>query len=108
MIQPPAVPAAPPLTPGNTPDSVDGIEGAREFLRRMAASSKRYVWDNQADRFYVLQKDANGNALRILIGDFTLTPEPTMEDRYVTRDDFNALVARLDQMLSQKGTVTDG
>ena len=107
MMPQPAQPL--PFQAQNTsPDGVDGIEGAREYLGRMPASSKRYVWDNQADRFYFLQKDANGKAARIMIGDFTLTPEPTMEDRYVTRDDFNALVAKIDQMLSQKGTVTDG
>lgn len=100
--QPPA-PAAPVSLPGVQPDSVDGIDGAREYLGRMAASTKHYVWDRQADRFYVLQKDANGNPLRIMIGDFTLTPEPSMEDKYVTRDDFNALVKKLDEILGQKG-----
>jgi hypothetical protein len=100
--QPPA-PAAPVPVPGMQPDSVDGIDGAREYLGRMAASTKHYVWDRQADRFYVLQKDANGNPLRIMIGDFTLTPEPSMEDKYVTREDFNALVAKLNDLLGQKG-----
>ena len=105
--QPPA-PAAPIPMPGAQPDSVDGIDGAREYLGRMAASTKHYVWDRQADRFYVLQKDANGNPLRIMIGDFTLTPEPSMEDKYVTREDFNALVAKLDDLLGQKGPDING
>jgi len=108
MMQPPPVQPLPVAPLSESPDGVDGIEGAREYLGRMAPSTKRYVWDNQADRFYFLQKDANGKAARIMIGDFTLTPEPSMEDRYVTRDDFNALVAKIDLMLSQKGTVDNG
>ena len=107
LPQPPA-PAVPVSLPGAQPDSVDGIDGAREYLGRMAASTKHYVWDRKEDRFYVLQKDANGNPLRILIGDFTLTPEPSMEDKYVTREDFNALVAKLDGLLGQKGPDNNG
>ena len=108
MIQQPAVQPVIPSAQEKPPDSVDGIEGAHKYLATMPPSSKRYVWDRQADRFYVLQKDANGDPLRVMIGEFTLTPEPSMEDKYVTREDFNALVAKLDQVLGQKGKVTDG
>ena len=87
--------------PQNRFDCVDGLEGARAFQQKMLASTRHIVWDSQADVFYVLQKDANGNAARIQIGKFTLEPEPTMEEKYVTREDFNTLVSKLDQLLKK-------
>ena len=94
-----------PLAPSqnvNRFDCVDGLDGAKAFLQKMLASTKHIVWDNQQDVFYVLQKDANGNPARIQICPFTIELEPTMEERYVTKDDFNALVSRLDQFLNTK------
>ena len=89
-------------------DYVDGIEGARAFLGKMLASTKHIVWDSQKAVFYVLQKDANGTAARIQICAFTVEQEPTMEEemekKYVTKDDFNALVSKLDQLLSKEVT----
>ena len=83
----------------NKYDCVDGIEGARAFLGKMLASTRHIVWDSQKDVFYVLQKDANGNASRIQICPYTVELEPTMEEKYVTKEDFNALVTKLDQLL---------
>lgn len=82
-------------------DCVDGIEGARAFLGKMLASTKHIVWDNKEPVFYVLQKDANGTASRIQICRFTVEEEPTMEEKYVTRDDFNKLVSRLDKLIKE-------
>ena len=87
-------------------DCVDGLDGARSFLDKMLPSTKHIVWDSQKDTFYVLQKDANGTPARIQICPFTVSYEPTMEEKYVTRDDFNMLVAKLDQLLTNKETVT--
>lgn len=89
--------------PANPFDCVDGIEGARAFLGKMLASTKHIVWDSQKPVFYVLQKDANGNATRIQICPFTVEYEPTMEEKYVTREDFNALVSKLDQLIQKEG-----
>ena len=83
-------------------DCVDGIEGARAFQQKMIASSKHIVWDNQKDVFYVLQKDANNTPARIQICPFTVEMEQTPEEKYVSKDDFNALVARLDQLLKKE------
>ena len=85
---------------GNQYDLVDGIEGARAFLGKMLASTKHIVWDNSSDAFYVLQKDANGSPSRIQICKYTVELEPTMEERYVTKEDFNALMAKLDGLLN--------
>ena len=87
-------------------DCVDGLDGARAFLGKMLASTKHIVWDGQKDVFYVLQKDANGNAARIQICPYTVTYEPTMEEKYVSREDFNALVSKLDKLLNKE--VNDG
>ena len=83
-------------------DCVDGLEGARSFLQKMLPSTRHIVWDNQQPIFYVLQKDANGTASRIQICRFEVEMEPTMEEKYVTRDDFNKLVSKLDQLLSKE------
>ena len=95
--------AAPAPTPAESRfDCVDGIEGARAFLGKMLASTKHIVWDSQSDTFYVLQKDANGNPARIQMCKYTVELEPTMEEKYVSREDFNALVSRLDALIGKE------
>ena len=90
----PATPAA------SRYDCVDGLEGARSFQQKMLAGTRHIVWDSGQDVFYVLPKDANGNPARIQICPFTIQTEPTMDEKYVTKDDFNALVAKIDQLLN--------
>ena len=87
----------------NQYDCVDGLEGAREFLqKKLLSGAKHIVWDTQKDIFYVIRKDANGVPERIKICPYTVELEPTMEEKYVSRDDFNALVAKLDQLLKKE------
>lgn len=100
--QAPTVPAA------NQFDVVTGIDGAKSFQQKMLSGTKHIVWDNELPKFYILQKDSNGSPARVQIGTFTLETEPTPEERFVTRDDFNALVARLDQFLSKKEDKKNG
>ncbi len=83
-------------------DCVDGIEGARAFLGKMLASTKHIVWDSREPIFYVLQKDANGTASRIQICRFTVEEEPTMEEKYVTRADFNILASKIDALFNKE------
>ena len=83
-------------------DYVDGIEGAKAFQGKMLPSTKHIVWDSEKPVVYVLQKDANGSAARIQICTFTVELEPTMEEKYVSREDFNALVSKLDQLLNKE------
>ena len=94
--------ATPAPQAANQFDCVDGIEGARAFMQKMLASTKRIVWDNQKDVFYVLVKDANGTPARIQICPYTVELEPTPDEKYVTKDDFNALVAKLDQLIGKE------
>lgn len=106
-VQNPAAPLPDAQPAVNRHDLVDGLEGARSFLQKMLAGTTHIVWDSQQDVFYGLQKDANGQAARIKICHYTVEYEPTMEERYVSREDFNALVSKLDLLLSQK-EVTNG
>lgn len=102
-----AIPTSQPImTAANQFDLVTGIEGARSYQQKMLSGTKHIVWDNEQPIFYVLQKDANGNAQRIQICKFEVELEPTMEEKYVTREDFNSLVSKLDQLLNQKPTKT--
>lgn len=97
------MPQPQPIVPGtNQFDLVTGLDGARSFMTKMLSNTKHIVWDNEQPIFYVLQKDANGNPQRIQICKFEMTLEPTMEEKYVSREDFNALVSKLDQLLNEK------
>ena len=98
----------PEIQAANKFDYVSGIEGARAYLQKMLAGTKHIVWDSEAPKFFVLQKDSNGNPARIQIGDFTLSMEPTMEEKYVSKEDFNKLVSRLDNLLAQKEVTDNG
>lgn len=88
--------------PANPYDLVDGLDGARAYLGKMLASTKHIVWDSQKPIFYILQKDANGTPARIQICAFTVEMEKTPEEKYVTKEDFNALVLKLDQLLKKE------
>ena len=83
-------------------DVVDGIDGAKAYLQKMLSGTKHIVWDGQRDVFYVLQKDANGQPARIQICAYTVELEPTMEERYVSKEDFNKLVSRLDALIAKE------
>ena len=97
------IPEAPAQINNSKFDCVDGLDGAKTFMQnRLLSGAKHIVWDNSEDTFYVLEKDANGTPARIKICHFTVELEPTMEDRYVTKEDFAALSAKLDKLLNTK------
>ena len=88
--------------PASQYDLVTGTDGARAYLQKMLAGTKHIVWDNEQPVFYVLQKDSNGNPSRIQICTFTTELEPTPDEKYVSRQDFDALVAKLDQLIKKE------
>lgn len=95
--------ASPAPTPAESRfDVVDGLDGAKAYQQKMLAGTRHIVWDSGRDAFYVLQKDANGQAARIQICAYTVELEPTMEEKYVSREDFNALVSRLDALIGKE------
>lgn len=99
--------AAPQLPPSTTPaasqyDEVNGLDGARKYLDSMLPGMKKVVWDSAEPMFYALARDANGCAQRIQICRFTVEMEPTPEEKFVTREDFNALVLRLEKLIPKE------
>ena len=90
------------MSVANQYDLVTGLDGARDFMAKMLNGSRHIVWDNQDSIFYVLSKDSNGTPQRIQICHFTVEMEPTMEEKYVTKDELNALMSKLDQLLSKE------
>ena len=83
-------------------DCVTGLDGAKAFLGKMLSGTKHIVWDNDKPVFYVLQKDSNGTPQRVQICNFTVELEPTPDEKYVTREDFNALLSKLDGLLNKE------
>lgn len=69
---------------------VDGIEGAKQFLKSMAANSSAAVFDKTESVFYTLSVDANGNAAPIKLGRFTVEDAPEPENNVITRADFDS------------------
>lgn len=78
---------------------VTGYEGARAFASRMAPNSSAAVFDGGCDRFYVIMTDGAGfptiDTYEFHPVETTVQPEP--KDGYVTREEFDALLKRLEE-----------
>ena len=68
---------------------VEGIDGAREFLKKLPANSTAAVFDKSESVFYGLAVDANGVPAPIKIGRFTLEDAPEPGSNTITRQDFD-------------------
>ena len=85
-------------------DYVKGIDGAKEFLAKMPANGNAVLMDYDNAIFYVVSKDANGNAAPVAYAHFTLETEKAPEEPvYVTKADFDQFKDELKKMLEQKG-----
>lgn len=92
------IPVAPPHI-----DYVKGLDGAKEFLNKMPANGNMILMDHDEAVFYVVSKDANGDAAPIAFAHFTLeTEKPPEKPEYVTKKDFEKFRDELKDML-QKG-----
>ena len=69
---------------------VDGVAGAREYLKKMGPNSSAAVFDNSEAVFYTLSTDANGTPAPIKIGRFTLEDAPETGDGGITKADLDA------------------
>ena len=95
MQQPrPTQPAAP-QKPTTTIPFVDGLEGARTFLKSMGPNSSAAVFDKEEAVFYTLSVDANGNAAPIKIGRFTVEDAPEPGTDVITKADFEGFKAEI-------------
>ena len=95
MQQPrPSQPASP-QKPTTTIPFVDGLEGARTFLKSMGPNSSAAVFDKEEAVFYTLSVDANGNAAPIKMGRFTVEDAPEPGTDVITKADFEGFKAEI-------------
>ena len=88
--KPPVGTAAPAAVAPQAIPQVEGLEGAREFLKKLPANSTAAVFDKADSVFYGLAVDANGIPAPIKIGRFTLEDAPEPGSNVITRQDFDA------------------
>lgn len=67
---------------------VDGLKGAREFLKSLAPNSNIVVFDKDEAQFFMLSVDANRIPAPIKIGKFSLEDAPEPDDSFITHKDF--------------------
>lgn len=89
MMNQPRTPEPQPVQNTATIPFVDGLEGARIFLKSLGPNSSAAVFDKTDAVFYTLSVDANGNAAPIKLGRFVLEDAPAPEDNTITKADFD-------------------
>lgn len=101
---------------------VQGEEGAKAYM--VAAGNSVLLMDSEASTFYIKATDTSGMPQPLRIFDYTertaakaapQRPAQQQGDEYVTRQEFNALAARIDALAAtekpsakKKREVTDG
>ena len=90
----PGIPQAPAKQSTTIPE-VDGIEGARTFLKSMAPSSSAAVFDKNEAVFYGLAVDANGNPGPIKRCPFTVEDVPEPGSDTITKADLAAFEQKI-------------
>ena len=100
LSKPPVIPAP---APPQAISFVEGLTGAREYLKKMPANSSAAVFDNAEPVFFTLSTDANGTPAPIKVGRFTLEDAPEPGDNTITKQDLDAFKA---EILNIIGTLT--
>ena len=101
-------PQAPVTQPPQAISFVDGIAGAREYLKKLPANSSAAVFDNAEAVFYTLSTDANGTPAPIKVGRFTLEDAPEDGNTGITKQDLDAFKAEIRSIIAaMKGDVTN-
>ena len=98
--KPGAIPAPAIVAPPQAIAFVDGINGAREYLKKLPANSSAAVFDNAEAVFYTLSTDANGTPAPIKVGRFTLEDAPESGDNTITKQDLDAFKAEIREALA--------
>lgn len=98
--KPGAVPVPAIVAPPQAIAFVDGINGAREYLKKLPANSSAAVFDNAEAVFYTLSTDANGTPAPIKVGRFTLEDAPEPGDNTITKQDLDAFKAEIREALA--------
>lgn len=89
-----------PVTPPQAISFVDGLDGAREYLKKLPANSSAAVFDNAEAVFYTLSTDANGTPAPIKVGRFTLEDAPEPGENNITKADLDAFKEEIRQALA--------
>lgn len=87
---------------------VQGEEGAKAYM--VAPGNSVFLMDSEASVFYIKSSDASGMPMPLRIFDYTertaartpAQPSAASDEEYVTRQEFNALAARLDEITRGK------
>ena len=74
---------------------VDGLDGARQYLKTMGPSSSAAVFDKNDAVFYGLSVDANGNPGPIKRCPFTVEDVPEPGSDTITKADFEGFKAEI-------------
>ena len=90
----PGIPQTPQKQSTTIPE-VDGIDGARTFLKSMAPSSSAAVFDKNEAVFYGLAVDANGNPGPIKRCPFTVEDVPEPGSDTITKADLAAFEQKI-------------
>ena len=101
LMNRPPQPQAPTKQATTIPE-VDGIEGARIFLKGMAPSSSAAVFDKNEPVFYGLAVDANGNPAPIKRCPFTVEDVPEPGTDTITKADFEAFEQKIMALIAAR------
>ena len=101
LMNRPPQPQAPTKQATTIPE-VDGIEGARIFLKGMAPSSSAAVFDKNEPVFFGLAVDANGNPAPIKRCPFTVEDVPGPGTDTITKADFEAFEQKIMALISAR------
>lgn len=81
---------------------VPGIADAKAFAReRLAPGESAVLFDENEDLFYFTSKSQDGIVQPLMLGRFTLEPEPPKPE-YATKQDFETLKAEILQLLGKE------
>lgn len=71
----------------------NGSEGARAYPTQ--PNTRDVVWDNDENYFYIRSTNSANHITSLNRYSYNEAPEPTMEDLFATKDDFNSLKGEL-------------
>ncbi len=94
-----------PLVPHDEPKQilrVPGIAEAKAFSKeRLNPGDAAVLFDENEDVFYFVSKSKDGIAQPLMLGRFTLEPEPPKPE-YVTKQDFESLKTEILKLLKKE------
>ena len=73
-----------------------GSEGARNFPTQ--PNTRDVIWDEDENYFYIRTTNSGNKITSMQRFSYSADPEPTMEDIFATKDDFNSLKGELENV----------